>query len=156
MKMSVRRIGLASLGKMGCLLGIVAAFVPSLLCGLVATGAAVTLRRWLESWQEAAIRLDLPLIGEQLFSFDLVGLLSLEELLSFLDAVTAASFVTLALIVLALALASGLFLAAIVMLVGLAYNLLAPTTGGVVVEMKPVADQESQPAKAPLEPPATG
>lgn len=149
MKMSVRRIGLGSLGKMGCLLGTVAAFLPSLLCGLLATGAAVALHRWLASWQEASLGFELPLVGEQSLTFDLVELLRLEGVLSFLDTVTAASALTLILAVLALAVVSGLLLALIVTLVGLAYNLVASATGGLVVEMKPLAGQ-----KPPLEEPS--
>ena len=156
MKMSVRRIGLGSLGKMGCLLGTVAAFLPSLLCGILATGAAAFLRRWLESWQETSLGFNLPLVGEQSLSFDLVELLRMERVLAFLETVTAASAVTLVLVVLALAVVSGLFLAVIVMLVGLAYNLVASATGGLVVEMKPLAGKERQPARKPSEPPGSG
>jgi hypothetical protein len=44
-----------------------------------------------------------------------------------------------------MALASGLFLAVIIMLTGLAYNLLASVTGGVVVEMSAVTPKDSIP-----------
>ncbi len=155
MKMSVRRIGLDSLGKMGCLLGTVAAFLPSLVCGLLAMGVAVTLHRWLTSWQQASLGFDLPLVGEQSLTLDLVELLRLEKVLSFLDTVTAASAVTLVLVVLALAVVSGLLLAAIVTLVGLAYNLVAAATGGLIVELKPVPGQKP-PAREPPQPPGTG
>ena len=154
MKTSVRRIDLASLGKMGCLLGTVAAFLPSLLCGLLVTGAAAVVHRWLESWQGASVGFELPLIGEQSLSFDLVELLRLEGVLSTLEAVTAASAVTLVLVVLALAVVSGLLLAAIVALVGLAYNLVASATGGLVVELKPLGGPEKQRAEA--KPPGSG
>ena len=137
MKMSVRRIGLDSLARMGCLLGTVAAFLPRLACGLLALGLAVTLHRWLTSWQQASLGFNLPLVGEQSLTFDLVELLRLERLLSFLDTVTAASAVTLILVVLALAVVSGLLLAAIVTLVGLAYNGHIGHRGA-VVELEPV------------------
>jgi len=153
MKMSVRRIGLDSLARMGCLLGTVAAFLPSLACGLLAMGLAVTLHRWLTSWQQASLGFNLPLVGEQSLTFDLVELLRLERLLSFLDTVTAASAVTLILVVLALAVVSGLLLAAIVTLVGLAYNLVASATGGLVVELEPVPGRRP-PARDTREPPA--
>lgn len=156
MKMAVRRVDLVSLGKMGCLLGAVAAFLPSLLCGLLAMGAAVVLRDWLEGWQQASVGFNLPLIGEQSFSFDLVEPLGLEGVLSTLQAITAASGVTLVFGVLALALVSGLLLAVIVTLVGLAYNLIASTTGGLVVEMKPLAGPEGRRAMPPSDPPGTG
>ena len=156
MKMSVRRIGLASLGKMGCLLGAVAAFLPSLLCGLVGVVAAGLLRQWLASWQEAVIGFDLPFVGEQSLRFDLVEVLRLEGLLTTLETVTSASGLTLAVAVLALALLSGLFLAVTVTLMGLAYNLIASATGGLVVEMKTLGGPDGRQAKAPSEPTGTG
>jgi|GEM_PF-1224867 len=155
MKMSVRRIGLDSLGKMGCLLGTVAALLPSLVCGLLAMGAAVTLHRWLTSWQQASLGFHLPLMGKQSLTFDLVELLRLEKVLSTLDTVTAASAVTLVLVVLALAVVSGLLLAVIVTLVGLAYNLVASATGGLIVELEPMPGRKP-PAKESPKAPGTG
>jgi hypothetical protein len=156
MKFSVRRVDLGSLGKMGCLLGTVAAFLPSLLCGLLTAGAANLLWRWLKSWQAASLRFELPLIGEQFLTLDLVEMLRLQRVLSTLETVTAASGVTLVLAVLALALVSGLSLAVIVTLVGLAYNMFASATGGLVLEMKPLAGPQKQKAKDPSGPPGTG
>jgi hypothetical protein len=52
MKVAIQRLNLASLGKMGCLLGAVAAFLPSLLCGLLGFAFAALAGRWLESWQD--------------------------------------------------------------------------------------------------------
>jgi len=155
MKMSVRRIGLDSLGKMGCLLGTVAALLPSLVCGLLAMGAAVTLHRWLTSWQQASLGFHLPLMGKQSLTFDLVELLRLEKVLSTLDTVTAASAMTLVLVVLALAVVSGLLLAGIVTLVGLAYNLVASATGGLIVELEPMPGRKP-PAKESPKAPGTG
>lgn len=139
MKVSIRRVGLASLGKMGCLLGIVAAFLPSLLCGLSSLGLATLAYRWLEGWQDVPI----TLLGQEITTFDFVELLGLEGLVQTLQVVTSASGAVLVLGVLALALFSGLFLALITIVVGLAYNGLAAATGGVVVEM------QAQPAKTP-------
>lgn len=146
MKVTIRRVSLGSLGKMGCLLGSVAAFLPSLLCGLAATGLAVLLRRWLEGWQEVPI----SVLGREIASFDFVQLLHLEQVLNTLQTLTAVSAATLVLIVLGLALISGLLLAVIIMLVGLAYNGLAGLTGGLVVEMSPaVKKRESVPVDHP-------
>jgi hypothetical protein len=150
MKMTLRRIGLASLGKMGCLLGMVAAFLPSLLCGLLAAAAAVLLHRWLQSWQTFSFGFELPLVGERSWTVDLVELLRLQGLQSTLETVTAASGLTFLLVVLALAVVSGLFLGAIVTLVGLAYNFVASATGGLVVEMTSVAGPERRLSKEPL------
>jgi hypothetical protein len=156
MKMSVRRIGLGSLAKMGCLLGIVAAFLPSLLCGLLASAAAILLHRWLQSWQAASFGFELPLVGERSWTLNLVELLRLEGVLSTLETVTAASGLTFLLVVLALAIVSGLFLGTIVTLVGLVYNSLASATGGLVIEVKPLAGSEGQAVGEPPERPGDG
>lgn len=131
MKVAIRRIHLASLGKMGCLLGAVAAFLPSLLCGLLALSLAGLVRGWLESWQDLTI----SLLGQEIARVDLVQFLGLDGVLGISQTLASASGLVLALAVLALALVSGFLLAMIVILVGLAYNLLASATGGVVVEM---------------------
>lgn len=134
MKVAVRRISLASLAKFGCLLGVVAAFLPSLLCGLLAIGLVNLVRGWLESWQEMTI----TLLGQELARLDLIHLLGLEQLLQLLQTLGLASVPALALLVLSLALVSGVLLALIIALVGLAYNLLAAATGGLVVDMASV------------------
>jgi hypothetical protein len=137
MKVAIRRIHLASLGKVGCLLGAVAAFLPSLICGLLALSLAGLVRSWLESWQDLTI----SLLGQEIARVDLVQFLGLDGVLAISQALASASGLVLALAVLALALVSGFLLAMIVILVGLAYNLLASATGGVVVEMHGVKEQ---------------
>jgi hypothetical protein len=132
---AIRRVSLASLGKMGCLLGVVAAFLPSLLCGLAGLLLANLARGWLESWQELTI----SFLGQEIASIDLVRILGLEQVLSFLQTLASASVPMLFLVVLILALGSGAMLALIIALVGLAYNLLAAATGGVIVELTAVA-----------------
>ncbi len=131
MKVAVKRVGLRSLGKMGCLLGAVAAFLPSLFCGLAGLGLANLLRHWLEGWQAVNI----SLLGREIASFDFVELLGMEKLLETLQVLAAASIPTLILAILGLALVCGALLALIVALVGLAYNLIAAATGGLEVEM---------------------
>jgi hypothetical protein len=135
LKVAIRRIGLVSLAKFGCLLGVIAAFLPSLLCGLLGIGLANLVRGWLESWQEMTI----SLLGQELARLDLVHLLGLERLLQLLQTLGLASVPALVLLVLSLALVSGALLALIIALVGLAYNLLAAATGGLVVEMSSVS-----------------
>ncbi len=138
MKVAIRRISLASLSRMGCLLGAVAAFLPSLLCGLLGLGLTILVRHWLEGWQQVTI----SLLGREIVSLDFVQLLGLEKLLDSLQALASASAPVLVLAVLILALACGALLAAIIGLVGLAYNLLAAATGGVVVDMAAVGTKE--------------
>jgi hypothetical protein len=138
MKVAIRRVSLASLGKFGCLLGVVAAFLPSLLCGLAGLGLSKLAHRWLESWQEATI----SLLGQEVARLDLVHLLGLDKLLQALQVLTTASLPVLALAVLVMALVSGILLAIIIALVGLVYNLLATATGGLVVDMNAVGSKE--------------
>jgi hypothetical protein len=137
-KVAIHRVGLASLGKFGCLLGVVAAFLPSLLCGLIGLGFANLVRRWLEDWQEMTI----SVLGQEIARFDLVYLLGLDRLLELSKILASASAPVLVLAVLALALGSGVLLAVMAILVGLAYNLLASATGGLVVEMTSVGKKE--------------
>jgi hypothetical protein len=138
MQVAIRRVSLASLGKMGCLLGAVAAFLPSLLCGLAGLALTSLVRRWLESWQEVNI----SLLGKDMLNLDFVDLLGLEKLMDVLEILASASGPVLLLAVLILALVSGALLAAIIGIVGLAYNLVATATGGVVVEMATAGKQE--------------
>jgi hypothetical protein len=137
-------VSLASLAKFGCLLGLVAAFLPSLLCGLAGLGLSKVAHRWLESWQEVNI----SLLGQELARLDLVHMLGLDKLLQVLQVLTTASLPVLILAVLAMALVSGILLAIIIALVGLVYNLLAAGTGGLVVEMNAVGRREGA-EKAP-------
>jgi len=144
MKVAIQRISLRSLGRMGCLLGAVAAFLPSLLCGLGGFAIAAATTRWLESWQDLIIAFR----GSEIARIDLVGFFGLEGALEFLQGLTAASVPVLLLVVLGAALIAGTLMAIIVMLTGLAYNLLAAVGGGVVVEMSALAPKESPPPSA--------
>lgn len=139
MKVAIRRVNLASLGKMGCLLGAIAAFLPSLLCGLLALGLAILVRNWLEGWQDLTI----SFLGQEVARFDLVQFLGMDKVLELSQLLAAISGPMLILVVLLLALASGFVLATIIILVGLAYNLLSSATGGVVVEMSAIDNRES-------------
>jgi hypothetical protein len=138
-KVAIRRVGLLSLGKAGCLLGVVAAFLPSLLCGVAGLAVSSLARRWLEDWQSLTI----TLLGKDVASLDLVQLLGLERLLALLQLLATASGPVLFLTVLILALACGVLLALVVILVGLAYNLLAAASGGLVVEMAAIPERKS-------------
>jgi hypothetical protein len=139
MKVAIRRVSLASLGKFGCLLGTVAALLPSLLCGLLAAGLANAVRRWLEGWQEVTI----SLLGQELARFDLVHLLGLDQVMQLLKTLASVSGPVLVLGIVVLALLSGILLALIIALVGIVYNLLASATGGLVVEMSTVSTKEA-------------
>jgi hypothetical protein len=146
MKVAIQRINLPSLGKMGCLLGAVAAFLPSLLCGLLSLGLASLVLQWLEGWQDLTISFH----GQELARFDLVQFFGLEKVLEYLQGLTAASAWMFLLAALLMALVAGAVLAVIIILVGLAYNLLAAATGGLVVEMDAVAQREQEQAASEL------
>ena len=146
MKVAIQRISLTSLGKMGCLLGAVAAFLPSLLCGLLGLGLARLVLQWLESWQDLTI----SLLGQEIARFDLVQFFGLNNLLGLLQVLSAASIPVLLLAVLIMALVAGIVLAVIILLVGLTYNLLARTAGGLVVEMNTITRrQDAHPTSQP-------
>ena len=140
MRVAIRRVGLASLGKFGCLLGVVAAILPSLMCGLLGLGIASMTRRWLEDWEEVTI----SVLGQEIARLDLVAILGLEQVTEVLQVLGTASAPVLLLAVLALALISGALLAIIIALVGLVYNLLAAATGGLVVEMGAIDRQQGE------------
>jgi hypothetical protein len=151
MKVSIRHISLVSLGRFGCVLGVVVAFLPGLACGLVGLGSARLVRSWLESWQDLTV----TLLGQEVVRVDLVQILGLGRLLETLWIVDAASVPLAALVILGLALVLGALLAAIVMLGGLTYNLLSHATGGLIVDLSAVPGQEAgEPDAAP--PPAAG
>ena len=134
MKVAIRRVSLRSLGKVGCLLGTVAAFLPSLICGLLGVGLVNLVVDWLGNWQALTV----SLLGQEVATFDLVHFLGLEGALAQLQALGAVSGAVLFLLILVLALISGALLALIIALVGVVYNLLSSATGGLVVEMEAV------------------
>jgi uncharacterized RDD family membrane protein YckC len=70
----------------------------------------------------------------------------LEKVLEYLQGLTTASAWMFLLAALLMALVAGAVLAVIIILVGLAYNLLAAATGGLVVEMDTVAQREQEQA----------
>jgi hypothetical protein len=133
---------------MGCMLGIVAAMLPSLLCGLAVVALGGIVREWLEGWQALSI----SFLGQEVATVDLVQFLNLEQLLHTLQRLGSVSVLGLILAVLFIALVSGLLLALIITLMGLAYNLLSSATGGVVVELSAENQQRiaaASPANAP-------
>ena len=139
MKVAIRHISLVSLGRFGCVLGMVIAFLPGLACGLAGLGSAHLARSWLESWEDLTI----TLLGQEMVRADLVQILGRGRLLETLWIVDAASVPLAALAILGLALILGVLFAAIVMLGGLTYNLLSQATGGLVVDMAAVQCQEA-------------
>ncbi len=139
----VRWIRLSSLAQFGCLLGVLIAFVPSVLCGLTGLWTAGVVHGWLEGLRTLRIDLPPPLPTP---SIDGVHLLHLDQLLLLLRFVDSWSPLVGLAVVLALSLLGGAVLAAILSLAGLGYNLLASLLGGVEVELNP---EQELPAASP-------
>ena len=133
-RVALLRFSLGSLGKFGCLLGAVAAILPSLLCGFLGLTSAGMLLGWLESWQDVS----LSLLGSEVVRLDIIQFLNLDGLVKLLTVLASASGAALFLLVLALALVSGIVVAVMVILLGLVYNLVASATGGITVELSTV------------------
>jgi len=150
MKVVIERVGLGSLSRMGCVLGLMAAGLPSLVCGLLALGVVRPLLDWLAGWRDLSI----SLMGQELVRFDLLQFLGLDNAVIWLQSVAEASLAVFVLTVLAGALLSGALLALLVVLLGFTYNLLASATGGLVVEMAalPGPDERRSVFMAPARP----
>jgi hypothetical protein len=133
-KVTIRKVGLGSVARFGCWLGLVAAFLPSLLLGVGGVALARLVYRWLLSWQSIQI----AILGRDVAHLDLVYGMGLARLLDTLRVVITASLPLSILAIAALSLAGGALLAAIAVLAGLAYNLLARLSGGLEVELEAV------------------
>lgn len=131
MKYRLRGISTFSIARFGCLLGWVVTIIPSLACGLVAWRVVVTARTWLEDWE----RIDLNLLGFD-YTFDLIELLQLENLLVALQTVEGRALPLLVALVVAVSVLGGGVIAFTLVGLGWGYNLLAWLTGGVVVELQ--------------------
>jgi hypothetical protein len=130
-KYAVKRVGLGPVARFGCLLGGVVMCLPSLLCSLAGRQTMVVLRRWLERWP--VIELGALGWGTRL---DFVELLRLSGFLDALRTLTDASWLVVVAWVVVVSAAGGLLVALLTLLIGLAYNLLALLTGGVVIELQ--------------------
>jgi hypothetical protein len=130
MRYRVKRIAPGSLGKFGCVMGALISFLPSLV--LAAGGMLVVggLRRLLEGWQQAEIRL----LG-QAIPIDAVALLNLESSLRtvrMLDSLSWGAVVTIVVVGCAV---GGLLFLVVSSLGGWLYNLVAALSGGLEVEL---------------------
>jgi len=130
-KYAVKRVGLGPVARFGCLLGGVVAFLPGLFCSLVGRQTLVLLRHWLERWP--VIELGALGWGTRL---DFVELLRLSGFLDTLRLLTDASWLVVVAWVVVVSAAGGLLVALLTLLAGLAYNLLARLTSGVVIELQ--------------------
>ncbi len=113
------------------MLGWIVTVVPSLTCGFVAWRLLIALRGWLEGWEQ----IDLSLFGFD-YTFDLIDLLQLGDLLAALQAIEGRALPLLIALVIAASILGGGLITFTLVLLGWGYNLLAWLTGGVVVELQ--------------------
>jgi hypothetical protein len=100
-------------------------------CGGTATALLRLIHRWLEGWQQ----IDIVLLGRTLLTLDLVKLMGLSGVAGWLGKWAPLGWLAFPVAWAVLALVGGGLLALMTVLMGLAYNLLAPAFGGVVVEL---------------------
>ncbi len=126
----IRSISVGSLSKFGCLLGALVSCVPSLLLASAAMLTVSGMRRLLESWQGAEIRI----LG-QAIPINVLALLNLESLLQRAQMIEGLSWALFfALVVLGSCL-GGLVFLVVGDLAGLIYNFVASISGGLEVEL---------------------
>ncbi len=130
-RFTLRRVSFGSLARFGCLLGGLAAFTPSLICGLAGLWLAGALRQWLESWE----KIRLSVLGQPVLTVNLVETLQLSQVLSWLRTLDAWGGLGALAVILILSAAGGIVLAVVVSLVGLGNNIVAWLTGGLEVEL---------------------
>jgi hypothetical protein len=132
----VRRIGLGSLSKFGCVLGGLASLLPSLMicwAGMMLVGG---LRRLLESWQNAGFHI----LGQRI-GIDFVSLLNLEPLLRTAQEIDSFSWALVILFVVLASLLGGLVFLVMGNLLGWVYNFIAAISGGLEVELKQLSNE---------------
>lgn len=126
----IKRVGLGSLSKFGCLLGALVSFVPSLILGYGGVLMASGLRGLLEGWERAQIHV----LG-QAIPIDVIALLNLESLLRAARAVDSLSWALFILFVALGSVLGGLLFLVVGDLAGWIYNLVARLSGGLEVEL---------------------
>ncbi len=125
----VRRFGLGSLAQWGFITGALVACFPAFVCSWVFFALLQGLRGLLLSWQDVGFEV----LGQRI-GFNLLEMLSLEDLVQTLNGVTGFGVFGILMVALLMALALGVFGAIVLALLGLFYN----TTGRLQVEVEPV------------------
>ena len=128
---AVRRVSLGSTLKFGLVLGTLLSLLPGCLCGLLSLWLIGGLRGFLEGWKQGGI----VILGQKI-PIDFIDLMRLGGVLNGLRALDDLGLLLAAIIALAVILAAVLIIAGVLLLVGVGYNLLAATTGGLVIELE--------------------
>ena len=132
MRYSIRRVGLGSALRMSLLLGWAVALCPALCMAGLAVQALRTLSRALAQVQT----LDITVLGQQIATVDPLALLQLRGAADTVNRLTAGLLGTFLLLMLALLIVGGAMFVAVGLLVSVVYNLVAPLTGGLEVELQ--------------------
>ena len=133
MNFQVRRIGLISAAKFGCVSGLIGAVPLGIVVALVARVAVGWLRRLLEGWQNSSI--DMGLLGK--IPVDMVTLLNLSSTLSTLRKLDDLALILVAVVFVVVVLVAGVLAALTDGWQAVAYNRIAAVSGGLEVELVP-------------------
>ena len=133
MRYSVRRIGLSSAARSGCLLGSLFALLPA----LALAGVAVTVLGGVHDALHQVEPITLNVLGQELLRVDLLDALRLQSIAHTLDTWLTSPPLLFAGLSLAILLVSGLFFALSGAVLGAAYNALAGAGLGVSLELRP-------------------
>jgi hypothetical protein len=137
MRYSIRRISLGSALRMSLLLGWAVALCPALCLAGLAVQALRTLGRALAQVQT----LDISVLGQTIATVDPLALLQLRSTADSIDRLNAGVLGTFLLLTLALLVVGGAMFVAVGLLVSMLYNMLAPLTGGLEVELQQRASE---------------
>ena len=132
----VRRIGISSTAKFGCITGIVSATPVGIVLAFLIHTLLGWLRRTMEGWQNASI--DVRLLGK--IPVNLIQLLKLGDALSIVRSLDDLPWVVVAAVFVSVVLAMGLLSAVFAGWLALAYNSMAALSGGLEVTLEPGRD----------------
>ncbi len=132
MRHTIRRIGLTSVARLGCLLSGLAAFPPAL---CVAGLTVAALQRIHEALQQIE-PLTLTLLGQELVRIDLLDALRLQPVANRVAELAQGPFLTFRSLTLILLLTGALLATLSAVLIAVAYNLLARAGWGLTLELR--------------------
>jgi hypothetical protein len=132
----VRRIGLMSAAKFGCVSGAVSAIPVGIVLAFVVHAILGWLRRTMEGWQNASI--DIGLLGK--IPVNLIQLLKLSDALSTVRRLDDLPWMVVAAVFVGVVLVTGLVSAVFTGWQAFAYNSMAALSGGMEVTLEPGRD----------------
>lgn len=130
-RIAIRRVGIFSAMKFGCVIGALVNLLPSIVVAIIAKWIIAALRALLESWQN----IELGGVLGQTLRTNLIPILKLDGALKLLQGWDSASWLIVVAIILALSMFGGAIVAAISGLIAGAFNLIARLSGGIELEL---------------------